>query len=243
MRDIHTNKSYDEELDQLRATLSEMAGLAEAQLHNAVTALVARDMILAQKSIADDERIDRLEHLAEERAIEIIARRAPLADDLRELVAAIRLSGALERIGDYAKNIAKRTTVLVNVLPMRQISIIPEMAKQAQRMISDVMDAYIQRDSALAIDVWARDERIDLLYDSLFRELLTYMMEKPELITACTHLIFIAKNIERVGDQATNIAEVAYYMIEGRSMKDNRVKRDETAFADPSDNTESDNGS
>ncbi|GER06508.1 phosphate transport system regulatory protein PhoU [Iodidimonas muriae] len=231
MTDIHTIKSYDDELDQLRAILSEMAGLAEMQLANAVTALMARDIELAEKAIASDKKIDLLEQRAEEKAIEVIARRAPLADDLRELVATIKISNALERIGDYSKNIAKRTTVLVNTLPIRQISVLPEMAQEAQRMITDVLDAFIQRDSTRAIDVWTRDERIDLLYDSLFRELLTYMMEKPQIITACTHLLFIAKNIERAGDQATNIAEIAYYVIEGRPMKDARPKRDDTAFA------------
>ncbi|GEQ96478.1 hypothetical protein JCM17844_01150 [Iodidimonas gelatinilytica] len=156
MTDIHTIKSYDDELDQLRAILSEMAGLAEMQLANAVTALMARDIKLAEKVIASDKKIDFLEQRAEEKAIEVIARRAPLADDLRELVATIKISNALERIGDYSKNIAKRTTVLVNTLPIRQISVLPEMAQEAQRMITDVLDAFIQRDSTRAVNVWAR---------------------------------------------------------------------------------------
>lgn len=230
MAGIHTLGSYDDELDRLRALLSQMAGQAEMLLANAVTALIARDSALAEKAIAADEKIDRLELEAETLAIEIIARRSPLADDLRELVSAIKIANALERIGDYAKNIAKRTTVILKSLPLRQVGVLPEMSNEARRMIADALDAFIERDSARAIDVWVRDERIDRLYDSLFRELLTYMMEQPQTISVCTHLLFIAKNIERVGDQATNIAELAYYVIEGRPLKDGRPKGDHTAY-------------
>lgn len=221
MAGLHTLESYDAELDRLRSTLSEMAGLAEAQLGKPAVARV----------IAGDARIDRMEIAAEAQTVEIIARRSPLADDLRELVAAIKIASALERVGDYAKNIAKRTTVLVRNLPLRQVGVLPEMATEARRMIVDVIDAFIARDSARALDVWSRDERVDLLYDSLFRELLTHMMEKPGLITACTHLLFIAKNIERVGDQATNIAELAFYVSEGRPLREGRPKGGSSAFA------------
>lgn len=228
-------KSFDKELDRLRASLSEMAGLAEMQLAQAVEALVTRDIDLAGKTIALDRKIDDLEYATEKLAIEIIARRSPYADDLRELVASLKMTNSLERIGDYAKSIARRTSVMTKESPIRQISVLPEMASFARRMIVDVMDAYINRDSTKAVDVWARDTHIDTLYNSLFRELLTYMLEKPQLITACTHLLFIAKNIERIGDQATNIAEVAFYAIEGHHMSDNRPKLDETAFARPFD--------
>lgn len=231
MPGFHTLESYDAELDRLRSTLSEMAGLAEAQLGNAISALVSRDVEFAERVVEADARIDRMEIAAEAQTVEIIARRSPLADDLRELVAAIKIAGALERIGDYAKNIAKRTTVMVRNMPLRQVGVLPEMAAEARRMIVDVIDAFIARDSARALDVWSRDERVDMLYDSLFREMLTHMMEKPGLITACTHLLFIAKNIERVGDQATNIAELAFYVAEGRPLRESRPKGDDTAFA------------
>lgn len=226
-------ESFDKELEQLRAALSEMAGLAEIQLAQAVQALVTRDNDLAAKIVTADGKIDDLELTTEKLTIEIIARRSPLADDLRELVASLKITNSLERIGDYAKSIAKRTSVIAKEAPLRQISVLPEMAGFAQCMIHDVMDAYINRDSEKAISVWMRDTHIDTFYNSLFRELLTYMMEKPQLITVCTHLLFIAKNIERIGDQATNIAEVAYYVIEGHHMNDNRPKLDETAFARP----------
>lgn len=234
-------ESFDKELNRLRATLSEMAGLAETQLAQAVHALVTRDNDLAEQIIANDEKIDQLDFKAEKLAIEIIARRSPFADDLRELVASLKITNSLERIGDYAKSIAKRTRIMTEESPIRQVSVLPEMANFAQQMILDVMDAYINRDSAKAIDVWARDTRIDSLYNSLFRELLTYMLEKPQLITVCTHLLFIAKNIERIGDQATNIAEVTYYVIEGRHMSDDRPKLDETASARPLLNDQSGN--
>lgn len=230
MTGIHTLGSYDEELDRLRSLLSKMAGQGEMLLGDSVTALIARDIELAQKAIVADAEIDRLEAEAESLAIEIIARRAPLADDLRELVSSIKIANALERIGDYGKNIAKRTTVLIESDPVRQVSVLPEMSNEARRMIVDAIDAFIERDSARAIDVWVRDERIDLLYDSLFRELLTYMIEKPQLISICTHLLFIAKNIERVGDQATNIAELVYYVIEGRPLREERPRADRSAY-------------
>ncbi|GAB4576864.1 MAG: phosphate signaling complex protein PhoU [Rhodothalassiaceae bacterium] len=230
MNGVHMLGSYDEELDRLRSLLSQMAGLAERLLGDAVTALLARDIELAQKAIAADAEIDRLEAEAEALAIETIARRAPLADDLRELVSAIKIANALERIGDNAKNIARRSTVLIESDPVRQVSVLPEMSNEARHMLRDVLDALIARDSARAIDVWLRDERIDQLYDSLFRELLTHMMENPQRIGVCTHLLFMAKNIERIGDQATNIAELAYYVIEGRPLRDERPRADLTPY-------------
>jgi len=216
MSATHIVQSYDEHLDSLRSTLSRMAGRAEAQLADSVTALMERHGELAARVIDSDPALDRMEIEAERLAVEIIARRSPVADDLRELIAAIKIASALERIGDYAKNIAKRACALAQDLPVRQMGMLPEMSGQTRRMILAALDAFLERDSARAVDVWYWDERVDLLYESLFRELLTYMMESPRLITPCTHLLFVAKNLERAGDQATTIAELAYYAIEGR---------------------------
>lgn len=227
----HTIKSYDQELDRLRSIIAQMGGYAETQLKDAVESLMNRDTEQARRVIEADKRLDQMEIEAEQLAIEIFARRAPMADDLREIIAALKISGVLERIGDYAKNISKRTTALQASTKVAAIETVPLMATEARRMIRDVLDAFIERDSKLAIAVWTRDEKIDSLYNSLFRELLTYMMETPNLITACTHLLFIAKNIERIGDHATNIAEVVYFAIEGKMMEDDRPKGDITSFA------------
>lgn len=227
----HTLKSYDDELNHLRTIISQMGGLAEAQLASAVTALVERDLDLARRAQESDSKIDRMETEIEHLAVDIIARRAPVADDLRDVLAAMKIATMLERMGDYSKNIAKRATVLAKATPIRPLSVLPHMASEARKMIMDVLDAYIERDAERAGEVWAYDSRVDALYDSFFRELLTYMMEKPQLITPCTHLLFIAKNIERVGDQATNIAEAVYFSITGKTMPDNRPKGDRTAFA------------
>jgi len=218
MPSSHIVQSYDDHLDTLRSTLSRMAGRAEAQLADAVAALVERHGELAAQVIESDAVIDRMELEAERIAIEIIARRSPVADDLRELVASIKIASALERTGDYAKNIAKRASVLVHDLPLRQAGMLPEMASEVRRMILSALDAFLERDSARAVDVWYQDERVDMLHDSVFRELLTYMMESPRLITPCTHYLFIAKTLERAGDQATAIAELAYHAIEGRPL-------------------------
>jgi len=218
MSSTHIVQSYDDYLDTLRSTLSRMAGRAEAQLADAVAALVERHGELAADVIESDPLLDKMEIEAERLAVEIIARRSPVADDLRELVAAIKIASALERIGDYAKNIAKRASVLVHDLPMRQIGMLPEMAGDVRRMILAALDAFLERDSARAVDVWYWDERVDRLHESVFRELLTYMMESPRLITPCTHLLFIAKTLERAGDQATAVAELAYYAVEGRPL-------------------------
>ena len=226
----HTVKAYDDELNRLRSIISQMAGFAEAQLDGSVDSLIQRDAEGARRIMAADAKLDQLDMDAEKLAIEIMARRAPMADDLREIVAALKISTMLERIGDYAKNIAKRATVLSGTTPISLASIIPRMAIDAKSMIKDALDALIERDTARAVDVWHRDKRIDDLYNSLFRELLTYMMENPRLITPCTHLLFVAKNIERIGDQATTIAEITYYAIEGEMMKESRPKGDETSF-------------
>ncbi len=231
MSDQHTVKSYDDALHQLRSVITQMGGLAEAQLSGAVDALTDRDEEHALKIIAADKTIDKLDQDAESMAIHLIALRAPMADDLREIVGALKISSVLERIGDYAKNIAKRSVVLNHNKPVKSAIIIPQMAALAKVMLKDVLDSYIDRDSEKAVTVWESDQAIDDLYNSLFRELLTYMMENPRLITPCTHLLFVAKNVERIGDHITNLAEMVYFLVEGRNLDLERPKSDETSFA------------
>lgn len=233
MAQEHTVKSYDEELNQLRSMISRMGGLAEAQLMGAIEALIERDAEKAQRIVAADRSLDVLELETETQAIQMIALRSPMAGDLREIVAALKISSALERIADYAKNVAKRSIVLNQSDPVKPAVLIPKMADLAKIMLKDVLDAYIDRDSRKALIVWESDKGIDDLYNSLFRELLTYMMENPRLITPCTHILFIAKNIERIGDHVTNIAENAYYVVTGEQLPLNRPKSDEMAAAPP----------
>ncbi|MGF1604872.1 MAG: phosphate signaling complex protein PhoU [Rhodothalassiaceae bacterium] len=229
----HTLKSYDRELTELHSLVSQMAGYAQAQLEGAVTALVHRHLDGARAIALSDNKLDDLERRVERLVVEVIARRSPVADDLRDIIAALKISSALERIGDYAKNIAKRTAVLTRNHPVPVAATLPQIAAEAGRMINDAIDAYVNGEAEQAIEVWERDERVDNLYNGLFRELLTYMMENPKLITPCTHLLFCAKNIERVGDQATNIAELVYFAITGETMKSMRPKCDLTAFEMP----------
>jgi phosphate transport system protein len=227
----HTITAFEDELNALKSSVSRMGGLAESALAGAIDGLVKRDTGEARRLIEEDVKIDQLERDIEAQAIELLARRQPVADDLREIVSTLKISSDLERIGDYAKNIAKRATVINQSPPLKPISVIPEMARIARRMINDVLDAFIERDAAKALAVWQRDEQIDELYNSLFRELLTYMMESPSAITPCTHLLFVAKNIERVGDHITNIAEIVHYVARGELIDAVRPKSDNTAFA------------
>ena len=228
----HTVKSFDEEIHQLRSLIGQMGGLAEAQTTDSVDALYRRDADAAMKVVARDAQIDALETEAEALAISMIALRAPLADDLREIVAALKISAMLERIGDYAKNIAKRVPVLTQAAPIGPAVIIPEMARAATSMIRDALDCYVDRDPELARAVAERDQQVDDLYNSLFRSLLTYMMENPHHITPATHLLFIAKNLERIGDHATNLAEMVFFSVTGQQLGD-RPKTDNTATIAP----------
>ena len=228
----HTVKSFDEEIHQLRSLIGQMGGLAEAQTTDSVDALSRRDADAAMKVVARDAQIDALETEAEALAISMIALRAPLADDLREIVAALKISAMLERIGDYAKNIAKRVPVLTQAAPIGPAVIIPEMARAATSMIRDALDCYVDRDPELARAVAERDQQVDDLYNSLFRSLLTYMMENPHHITPATHLLFIAKNLERIGDHATNLAEMVFFSVTGQQLGD-RPKTDNTATIAP----------
>ncbi len=232
MTQEHIVKSYDAEINRLRSMISEMGGLAEAQITDAIKALQQRDSELAEKVIAADKKLDKFEADVEKMTIQMIALRAPIANDLREIFSALKISSMLERIGDYAKNVAKRSLVLAKSEAVKPAVIVPQMTLLIREMLKDVLDAYIDRDSEKALAVWQRDKAVDDLYNSLFRELLTYMMENPKLITPSAHLLFIAKNIERIGDHTTNIAEIVYFLVEGEVLEESRPKSDNTSYAD-----------
>ena len=227
----HIVKAFDEDLKRLNNVIAEMGGLAEAQLSRAIDCLVRRNSELATQVVQDDKRIDALETEVGQMTVRMLALRQPMAQDLREVVAAIKIASDIERIGDYAKNIAKRALQLNQLGPLRPVSSIPRMGRLAQQIVKDVLDAYVEKDAALALAAWRRDEEIDDLYTSLFRELLTYMMEDPRNIGPSTHLLFIAKNIERIGDHATNIAETVHFLALGRSIEETRPKGDTTNVA------------
>ena len=216
----HTLKAFDEDLERLRALISQMGGLAEHAIGEAMRCLVERDLEGAENVIKDDKKLDALEVETERRAVQLIALHAPMAEDLRDVVAALKISGVVERIGDYAKNIAKRVPLLENAGKIEPLSLLPEMARIATGMVHDVLDAFIERDAEAAYRVCQRDDAVDDFYDSIFRALLTHMMENPQSIGQATHLLFVAKNLERVGDHATNIAEMVYYAATGQHMTD-----------------------
>jgi phosphate transport system protein len=216
----HTLKAFDEDIERLRALISQMGGLAEHAIGEAMRCLTQRDIEGATKVVQDDKKLDSLEIETERRAVQLIALRAPMAGDLRDVVAALKISGVVERIGDYAKNIAKRVPQLENVGKIEPIALLGEMARIATEMVHDVLDAFVERDAAAAIRVCERDSAVDDFYDSIFRTLLTYMMENPQNIGQSAHLLFVAKNLERVGDHATNIAEMVYYAATGEHMAD-----------------------
>ena len=225
----HIVKSYDEDLAQLKTLLAQMGGLVEQLLDDAIDALTRRDTALADRVIQGDERVDMLEHQIEERAILLIARRQPVARDLREIMVAIRVASDLERIGDLAKNTAKRTHAMSDQLPRKLLSGVTRMGRLAQSELKNILDAYSHSDAEMAMEVWRSDEELDALYNSIFRELLTYMMEDPRNISLCTHLLFGAKNMERIGDHATNIAENIHYLVHGRPLSEGRPKKDITS--------------
>ena len=211
----HTVKAFDNEIGQLRGMIAEMGGRAEAAIDQALDALVHRNLDLAEKVIAEDKQIDGLEREIERLAVQIIALRAPMADDLREVVAALKIAGVVERIGDYAKNIAKRVALLESRRKIEAISVLPAMGQIAAQMVHDVLDAFAARDAEGAEQVVKRDREVDDFYNSIFRALLTHMMENPAEITTAAHLLFIAKNLERIGDHATNVAEMVYFAATG----------------------------
>jgi phosphate transport system protein len=212
----HTLKAFDQDLAELRGLITNMGSFAEAAIEEAMRCLVEHDAAAAQQLVEADVQLDELEAEAERRVVELIALRAPMADDLREAIAALKIAGVVERIGDYAKNIARR----VRRLPERKhaiepLSLLPEMAKMASAMVHDVLAAFVDRDPELAQAVCRRDDALDEFYETIFRTLLTYMMENPQNIGPSTTLLFVAKNLERVADHATNIAEMVYYAATG----------------------------
>ncbi|MGC1470861.1 MAG: phosphate signaling complex protein PhoU [Sphingorhabdus sp.] len=231
MAENHTVKAFDVDISKLRGLIAEMGGLAEVAIADAIDALVNRDEAKAKLVVASDAKLDALEAEVDQLAIRIIALRAPMADDLRDVIAALKISGVVERIGDYAKNIAKRVGDVTVKGSIEPLTLIPAMADIAQGMVRDVLNAYAARDSHLAVEVIARDEKLDNFYNSLFRNLVSHMMENPATISTAAHLLFIARNLERIGDHATNVAEMVYYAATGRYFTDRsgavRVEDDE----------------
>ena len=227
----HIVKSYDQELETLRGAIVQMGGIAESQLQSAIQCVMKRDSQLAGQIVQGDERLDDYEMQIDADVIRMLALRQPMASDLREIVSALKIAADLERMGDYAANVAKRAIALSQVPAVKPVAGIPRMGRMVLEIIKDVLDAYTERDLDKALAAWHRDEEVDDLYTSLFRETLTYMMEDPRNITPCTHLLFTAKNIERIGDHATNIAETIHFLIEGRPITDARPKGDSTSFA------------
>jgi len=230
MSSEHIVKGYDEELRKLSNTITEMGGLAESQLASAIDAVVRRDSELATSVVEGDAKVDQLERELDNLAIRLLALRQPMARDLREIFAALKIGSDLERMCDYAANVAKRSMALNQAPPVRPVYALPRMAHLAQLLVKDVIDAYVARDADKAYAVWTRDAELDEMYSSLFRELLTYMMEDPRNISSCTHLLFMAKNIERIGDHATNIAEDLYYLVHGIPLTEARPKGDQSSL-------------
>jgi phosphate transport system protein len=226
MASEHIARGYDEELRKLNNTIAEMGGLAESQLGAAIEAVITRDSELAARVVENDAKVDQHERDLDNLVVRLLALRQPVARDLREIFAALKIASDLERIGDYAANVAKRSIALSQTPPVRPVYALPRMANFAQVLIKDVLDAFVERDADKAYSVWIRDAELDEMYSSLFRELLTYMMEDPRSISPCTHLLFMAKNIERIGDHATNIAENLYYLVNGTPLEQARPKGD-----------------
>ncbi len=227
----HIATAFDRDLEEIQALVMKMGGLVETAILDASRSLEERDEELAKKVRAADRQIDALEEKIHEEAARLIALRQPTATDLRTVLSVLKISANLERCGDYAKNLAKWTTVLVQMPPVEgTANSIRRMAREVERMMKDALDAYIQRDAALAEEVRQRDRDVDMMYNGLFREFLTFMMEDPRNITACMHLHFIAKNIERVGDHVTSIAEQVIYLVTGSIPEETRPKQDRTSL-------------
>lgn len=227
----HIVKSFEAELARLRTLVTDMGGMVERQVALAGDAVLERDADAASQVIEADPRVDALEREAEQFVIRLLALRQPMAQDLRHIVASLKIASELERIGDYAKNVAKRSLVLNQFSIPSSLSGIAHMSRLVQENLKAVIDAVGENDADKAVQVWNADEVVDDIYNALFRELITYMMEDPRNITPCTHLLFIAKNLERIGDHATNIAEMVYYAVKGEPMPDDRPKGDSSAYA------------
>ena len=227
----HIASVFDRDLEAIQAMIMKMGGLVEAAIVNAAKSLETRDEELAASVRKGDKAIDALEEMINEEAARMIALRQPTASDLRTILSVIKVSANLERCGDYAKNLAKRTSVLVQMQPPTGAATsLRRMAREVELMMKDVLDAYIQRDADLAAEVRRRDQDVDQMYNALFREFLTFMMEDPRNITSCMHLHFIAKNIERMGDHVTSIADQVIYLVTGEMPDDARPKGDQTPF-------------
>lgn len=211
----HTVKAFDEDLNGLRALIAEMGGLTEAAIDDAMKALQQRDTVLAARVVEGDKRIDELEARIDRLVVQVIALRAPMADDLREIVAAMKIAGVVERMGDYAKNIAKRVPVIMTDARIEPLSLLPSMARLARDMVTDALDAFAARDPERALEVIERDRAVDDFYNSIFRTMVTFMMENPKTITESAHILFVAKHLERIGDHATNVAEMVHYAATG----------------------------
>ena len=233
MNQQHIASAYDRDLEAIQAMIMKMGGLVEAAILEAASALENRDEEAAEAVRRGDAAIDRLEERIDEECARVIALRAPTASDLRTVLTVMKIAGNLERIGDYAKNLAKRTTVLTQMQPVGEsTSALRRMSRQVREMLGDALDAYMRRDAALAANVRERDRDVDQMYNALFRQFLTYMMEDPRNITACMHLHFIAKNTERMGDHVTSIAEQTIYLATGAMPGESRPKADRTPYDD-----------
>ncbi|WP_437168711.1 phosphate signaling complex protein PhoU [Falsiroseomonas sp. E2-1-a4] len=227
----HIVRSYDEQLRKVRDMLARMGGLAERQVNDATVALVRRDATLAAEVIGRDAALDQLEREIEAFCIRILATRQPMAIDLRFIVTAMKVAHNLERIGDYARNAAKRSIVVAQQPALGSLNGFSRMARLVQENLKAAIDALVNDDAEAAARVWGNDEPVDDVYNGIFREMLTFMMEEPRNITAATHLLFIAKNLERIGDHATNIAETVHYAVRGDNLPDERPKADSSAYA------------
>lgn len=223
----HTVKAFDADITRLRGLIAEMGGLAEVSIAEGMEALIKGSRTLADQVIARDKRIDALEAEVDRLAVRIIALRAPMADDLREVIAGLKIAGVIERIGDYAKNIAKRTGQIEKRKTFEPLTLIPAMAEIAESMVHDVLTAYAARDPAMAVEVVRRDDKVDAFYDSIFRNLVSYMVENPSTISSAAQLLFVARNLERIGDHATNVAEMVYFAATGNYL----TERDEPTVA------------
>ena len=225
----HTVKAFDDDINALRALIAEMGGLTEDAIDNAMRALTTRDIALAKSVVAGDARIDELDAQIERLVVQTIALRAPLADDLREIIAVLKISGIVERMADYAKNIAKRVETVTASSRLEPLSLLPSMAQIAREMVKSALDAFAARDANLALAVIDRDRAVDDFYNSIFRTMVTFMMENQKMISESAHVLFIAKNLERIGDHATNIAEMVHYVATGAKPPE----REKSSMIDP----------
>ena len=227
----HVVKSYDQELKRLRGLITQMGGIVETQVALAADAIMHRDAAAATRAVEEDPKVDALEHEVEGFVIRLLALRQPVAGDLRQIVAALKITVDLERIGDYASNVAKRSIVLAQFSLPYSLAGLAHMALLVQGQLKSIIDALGENDADKAVEVWCSDQVVDDIYNAIFREVITYMMEDPRNITPCAHLLFIAKNLERIGDHATNVAENLYYAVTGETLPESRPKGDTSAYA------------